>query len=107
MTGFSDREKAFEAKFKQDQELQFKVTARRNKMLGLWAAELLALEGADAQAYAMEVVKSDFEAPGDDDVLAKVLDDLTAKDIDMSQHRLRKHMDELMTEAAAQIRDGV
>ena len=105
MTGFNEREKAFEAKFKQDQELQFKVTVRRNKLLGLWAAELLGLSGDEAEAYAQEVVKSDFEAPGDDDVHDKVQGDLTAKGVDTSEHRLRKRMDELMTEAARQVRD--
>ena len=107
MTGFDEREKAFEAKFKQDQELQFKVMARRNKLLGLWAAELLGLGDDEAQAYAIEVVKADFEEPGDNDVLAKVLGDLTAKGIDKSEHQVRKQMDELMDEATAQIRDAV
>ncbi len=106
MTGFNDREKGFEAKFKQDEELRFKVYARRNKILGLWAAELLGLSGDDANAYAMDVVKSDFEAPGDDDVLQKVLGDLTAKNVDMNEHRLRTRMDELVAEASKQIQDG-
>lgn len=106
MTGFNDREKAFEAKFKQDQELRFKVFARRNKLLGMWAADLMGLAGDDAQAYAMDVVKSDFEAPGDDDVLQKVLADLVAKDVDMNEHRLRTHMDELVSEASRQIQEG-
>ena len=107
MTGFNDREKAFEAKFKQDQEVQFKVTARRNKLLGLWAAELLGLGDNEANAYALEVVKSDFEEPGDDDVLRKVLADLTAKQIDVNEHQVRKRMDELMTDASVQIRDEI
>jgi hypothetical protein len=103
MTGFNDREKAFEAKFKQDQEFQFRVIARRNKLLGLWAAELMGIAADDANAYAMEVVKSDFEAPGDDDVLQKVLADLTAKGVDMNEHRLRGRMDELIGTAAAEL----
>ena len=79
MSGFDEREKSFEAKFKQDQELQFKVKARRNKLLGLWAAGKLGLSGAAADAYAKEVVRADFEAPGDDDVLKKVFGDLKHK----------------------------
>lgn len=107
MTGFDDREKAFEAKFKQDQELRFKVTVRRNKLLGLWAAELMGLGADEAEAYAQEVVKSDFEAPGDADVHDKVMEDMTAKGVDTSDHRLRKKMDALLTEAAEQLRDQI
>ena len=100
---FSDREKAFEDKFKHYQELQFKVEARRNKMLGLWAAELMSFGGADAEAYAKEVITADFEEAGDQDVLRKVLADLQGKNIDISEHRLRKKMDELMEEAKRQV----
>ncbi len=103
MTTFNDREKAFESKFKLDQELQFKVGARRNKLLGLWAAELMGLAGDDAAAYAREVVQADFEEPGDDDVLQKVLADLTDKSIEKTEHQLRKQMDELMETAREQI----
>ena len=103
MTTFNDREKAFEDKYKHDQELQFKVEARRNKLLGLWAAELMGLAGADAQAYAKEVVASDFEEPGDADVVRKVLGDLEAKGQEMTEHRLRKKMDELLLEAKQQV----
>lgn len=103
MTTFNDREKAFESKYKHDQELRFKVGARRNKLLGLWAAELMGMAGDDADAYAREVVQSDFEAPGDDDVLQKVLADLTDKSIEKSAHQLRKQMDELMETAREQI----
>jgi hypothetical protein len=92
---FNDREKAFEDKYKHDQELQFKVEVRRNKLLGLWAAELLDLEGEAAEAYAKEVIASDFDEPGDDDVLRKVLADLEKAKVDISEHRLRKKMDEL------------
>jgi hypothetical protein len=95
MNSFSDREKAFEDKYKHDQELQFKVEVRRNKLLGLWAAELLDLEGEAAEAYAKEVIASDFDEPGDDDVLRKVLADLEKAKVDISEHRLRKKMDEL------------
>ena len=71
MTTFDDREKAFEKKFEHDQDLQFKATARKNKLLGLWAAGLMGKSGADAEAYAKEVVVADFEKPGDSDVIAQ------------------------------------
>ena len=103
MTTFSDREKAFEDKYKHDQELQFKVEVRRNKLLGIWVAEMIGLEGADAEAYAKEVVASDFEEPGDDDVVRKVMGDLEAKGQEMTEHRLRKKMDELLLEAKQQV----
>lgn len=103
MTTFDKREKAFEEKYKHDQELQFKVEVRRNKLLGLWAGELLGLSGADAEAYAKEVVSSDFEEPGDADVVRKVMGDFQSKNQDMSEHLLRKKMDELITVAKEQI----
>ena len=81
MTSFEDREKGFEAKFKHDQELRFKVGARRNRLLGLWAAERLGLKGAEAEAYAKQVVMADFDKPGDDDVIDKVVVDLKAKGV--------------------------
>ena len=103
MTTFDDREKAFEDKYKHDQELQFKVGVRRNKLLGLWLAELLGLEGADAEAYAKEVVSADFEEPGEEDLVRKVMGDLAAKNVELSDHRLRKKMDELIAVAKEQI----
>ena len=103
MTTFDKREKTFEDKYKHDQELQFKVEVRRNKLLGLWAGELLGLSGADAEAYAKEVVSSDFEEPGDADLVGKVLEDFQAKGQEMSEHRLRKKMDELTAVAKQQI----
>lgn len=107
MATFDEREKGFENKFTHDEEFKFKATARRNKLLGLWAADLLGLNEAEAQAYAQEVVKSDFERVGDDDVLEKVFGDLQAKGVDASEHIVRKHMDELLTEAMQQVHDGV
>jgi hypothetical protein len=107
MTTFDERESSFEAKFKHDKELQFRVNNRRNKLLGLWAANLLGVHGAEAEAYAKEVVKSDFATPGDHDVLHKVLADFQAKKVEMSEHRLRKQMDDLMKIAADQIRTEV
>ncbi len=107
MTTFDDREDKFEKKFAHDAELRFKAEARRNKLLGLWAAELLGKTGDDAQAYAKEVIKADFEEAGDEDVFRKVRKDFDAANVDQSDHQLRRTMDELMTEAIRQIRDGV
>ena len=103
MTSFNEREKAFEDKYKHDQELQFKVEVRRNKLLGLWAAELLGLTGADADAYAKEVITVDFDEPGVDDVVRKVCADLSGKNIDVSEHRLHKKIEELTDVAKQQI----
>jgi len=104
MTGFDDRQNSFENKFKHDKELEFKATARRNKLLGLWAANLLGIHGADAEAYAKTVVKADFEKPGDQDVVDKLAADFKERGVDMSEHRLRKHMTELMHTAIEQIK---
>lgn len=103
MTQFSEREKAFENKFKRDEELQFKVQVRRNKLLGIWAAAEMGMDDASAEAYARDVVASDFDAPGDDDVLQKVLGDLTGKGVNTSEYLLRKEMDRLMSVAREQI----
>ena len=103
MTEFNEREKAFEAKFKLDEELRFKANARRNKLLGVWAAEQMGLGESEAEAYAKEVVKADFEEPGDDDVLQKVLADLQGKGVETSERLLRKRMDELMEVAIGQV----
>ncbi|MFO1091178.1 MAG: DUF1476 domain-containing protein [Hyphomicrobiales bacterium] len=104
MTTFDKRQEAFESMFARDEELRFKATARRNKMLGLWAAEKLGLSGADAEAYSKDVVKSDFAEPGDDDVLRKVLKDFEAKGVAQSEHQVRRTMDELMAKAVEQVR---
>jgi hypothetical protein len=103
MAGFEDREKGFEKKFAHDEELRFKATARRNKLLGLWAAEKMGLAGDDAQAYAREVVKADFTEPGEEDIFRKVREDFDAKGIDQSEHQIRRQMAELMAEAVIQI----
>ena len=107
MTQFNDREKAFEAKFQKDQELQFKVTARRNRLLGLWAAEQSGLDGQDAEAYAKDVVVSDFDEPGDDDVMRKVVGDLQGKGVDTDDATVRKQMDILLEKAKQQLADEV
>ena len=100
MNTFDDRENAFENKFAHDAEMQFKAEARRNKLLGLWAAGLMGKDGDAAEAYASEVVKSDFEEAGDDDVLRKVSGDLGDK---ASDEDIRAKMTELMGEAKAQL----
>ncbi|MGI9412607.1 MAG: DUF1476 domain-containing protein [Hyphomicrobiales bacterium] len=103
MSTFDKREKGFEGKFAHDQELRFKAEARRNKLLGLWAAEHMGLTGDEAAAYAKEVVKADFEEPGDEDVFRKVRQDFDAKGVDQSDHQIRRTMDELMQTAIEQI----
>lgn len=103
MTTFDKREQAFEAKFAQDESLRFKASARRNKLLGLWAADIMGMTGADADAYAKEVIKSDFEEVGDDDVFRKVRDDLAAKGIDRSDHQIKKQMEDLLAVAKTQL----
>jgi len=106
MTTFDKREEGFEKKFAHDQELLFKANARRNKMLGLWAAEKMGLSGPAAEAYAKEVVVADFEEAGDDDVLRKVRKDFDAKGVALSDQEIRKVMDGLMAQAVAQIKAG-
>lgn len=103
MTTFDDRERAYENKFAQDEELRFKATARRNKLLGLWAAERIGKTGDDAEAYAKTVVKADFEEPGDEDVFRKVRADLDEAGSTVSDEDIRKVMRELMVTAAEQI----
>jgi len=104
MTTFDKREEGFEKKFAHDEELQFKAMARRNKLLGLWAAEMLGKSGDDANAYAKEVVLADFEEAGDNDVLKKVVKDLEAKGV--TEQQVRAKMNELLATAVAQIQAG-
>ncbi len=105
MSTFDKREEGFERKFAHDEELKFKASARRNKLLGLWAADLLGMSGAEADTYAKEVVKSDFEEPGEDDVFRKIRGDLDNKGVEQSDHQIRRTMDELMAEAMQQIQN--
>lgn len=100
MSTFDERESAFENKFAHDAEMQFKAEARRNKLLGLWAAELLGKTGEDAQAYAKEVVKADFEEAGHEDVVRKVAGDLGSKS---TEQEIRAKMSELLAVAKAQL----
>lgn len=104
MTTFDKREEAFEKKFAHDEELQFKATARRNKLLGLWAAEKMGLSGDAAATYAKTVVEADLKEAGDDDVVAKVFADLKAAGVEQSEHQIRRTMDELMPVAIEQIK---
>lgn len=100
MNSFKDRENAFENKFAHDEDMQFRAIARRNKLTGLWAAELLGKTGDDAQSYALEVVKADFEEPGDDDVVRKIAKDLGDK---TDAATIRAKLDEMLTVAKAQL----
>ena len=103
MTTFDKREKSFEAKYAHDQETTFKIGARRNKLLGLWMAEHLGLEGADAEAYAKQVIASDFEKPGDEDVFEKVWADVQGKGLSLSEAQVREKMLALLEVAREQV----
>lgn len=104
MSTFDDRENAFENKFAHDAEMQFKAEARRNKLMGLWVAEALGKSGDDANAYAAEVVKADFEEAGHEDVMRKVMGDLDGK---LTEAEVRAKYEGLMTVAKAQLMDEV
>src|SRR5262249_21187231 len=106
MTTFDKREEGFEKQFAADEELKFRATARRNKMLGLWAPATLGLPGAEAEAYAKEVVVSDLEEAGDHDVFRKIRADFDAKSVPDSDHQIRRTMDELMAKAVLDIKAG-
>lgn len=103
MTTFEEREKAFEAKYRQDEEFRFKVNSRRNKLLGKWAAGLMGMTGAAVEAYAKEVVHADFTKPGQDDVVQKVLKDLTDRGVAADDHRIRREMERLLEVATEQM----
>lgn len=103
MTTFDNREKAFENKYAHDAEMMFKARARRNRLFGEWLAGEMGLTGDDVSAYAKEVVKADLEEDGDQDVIRKVVADVEAKGLDLSAHRLEKHLHEFMDEAKRQI----
>ena len=103
MTNFEERQKGFERKFALDEELKFKATARRNRLLGLWAAGQMGIAGDAAQAYAREVVKADLAEPGEEDLFRKIRADFDAKGVSQSDHQIRRMMAELMSEAIGQI----
>ncbi len=104
MTTFDKREEGFEKKFAHDEELQFKAGARRNKLLGMWAAEKMGMTADEAQTYAKDVVMSDFEEAGDHDVFRKIRQDFDARKITVADPEIRRVMDELMTQAIDQIK---
>ncbi len=104
MSGFKKREQGFEAKFALDEAKKFKAVARRNKLLGLWAAGLMGLTGEAADAYAGDIVKADLAEPGEEDVFRKLRHDFDAKKISVSDHLIRKHMQDLLAEAAEQVK---
>ena len=106
MTTFDDREKGYEAKYALDQEQEFKAVARRNKSLGLWAAEKMGLSPESADQYASAVVRADFEQPGEEDVFRKVAGDFKGSGLTVSEGEIRSKMDELMSIAREQIRSG-
>ena len=106
MTTFDKREEAFEKMFVIDEELKFKAAARRNKQLGLWAAEKLGLAGAEADSYAKEIVAAEFDEGGDEAVVGKVIRDLAAKGVNLGEEEIRTRMGELMAQAVAQVKAG-
>jgi hypothetical protein len=106
MSTFDKREDAFERKFAHDEELRFKANARRNKLLGLWAAEKLGKTGADADAYARGVIAADLEEAGDEDVFRKIRKDFDAAGVTQSDHQIRRTMDELLSQAVADIKSS-
>jgi hypothetical protein len=99
MTDFKDRERAEEAKFALDEDTQFRVTARRNRLLGQWAAEQMGLSAVEAEAYAKAVVQADFEEAGDEDVIRKLLGDLTSAGVDISEAEIRTALEAKLVEA--------
>ncbi|MEG3087353.1 DUF1476 domain-containing protein [Sphingomonas sp. PB4P5] len=103
MTTFDDRERAFETKYARDEEMQFRVTARRNRLLGQWAAEQLKLTAEETDAYAKSVVQADFEEAGDEDVIRKLVSDLTAASCEIDEATVRLAIDEKTVEARRQL----
>ena len=99
MTSFDDRERAFESMYARDQEMQFKVTARRNRLLGQWAAKKMGLTEAEADAYAKDVIRADFEEAGDEDVVRKLLGDLTAAGVEIDDATIRQTLEHKTVEA--------
>lgn len=106
MTTFDDREKAFESKFAHDQEMAFRITARRNRLLGQWAAELMKLTPEETDSYGKSVVQADFEEAGDEDVIRKLLGDLTSAGVDIDDARIRAALDAKAIDARRQLMEG-
>lgn len=103
MSTFDKREEGFEKKFAHDAELRFKAEARRDRLLGVWAAELMGLSGAEAEAYSKDLVREDLKEAGDDDVFRKLRADFDAKKVEQSDHQIRRTMDEMFAKAVAEI----
>ncbi|MCL6739781.1 DUF1476 domain-containing protein [Sphingomonas sp. RB56-2] len=103
MTQFDDRERAFEAKFARDEEMQFRIVASRNRLLGEWAARLMGLSEVETESYAKDVVRADFEEAGDEDVIRKVLGDLTSAGVDADEGRIRDALGHKLVEARRQV----
>jgi hypothetical protein len=103
MTQFDDRERAFEAKFARDEDMQFRIVARRNRLLGQWAARQMGLSEAEAESYAKDVIRADFEEAGDHDVIRKVLGDLTSAGVDCDEEKVREALRNKEIEARRQI----
>ena len=103
MTQFDERERAFEAKFARDEEMQFRVLARRNRLLGEWAAGLMGLTAEEAEAYAKDVIRADFEEAGDEDVIRKLLGDLTSANVEIDEDRIREALGHKSVEARRQL----
>jgi hypothetical protein len=103
MTMFDDRERAFETKYARDEEMQFRVTARRNRLLGQWAADLMGLTAEETDAYAKSVVQADFEEAGDEDVIRKLVSDLTAASVEIDESAVRTAIDDKTVEARRQM----
>ncbi len=103
MTTFDDRERALETKFAHDQEMAFRIMARRNRLLGEWAERLMGLNAAETDSYAKSVVQADFEEAGDDDVARKLLGDLTSAGVDIDDRRIRSAMDDKLIDARRQL----
>lgn len=99
MTDFKDRERAEEAHFAHDEEMSFRIVARRNRLLGNWAAERMGLSAAETESYAKAVVQADFEEAGDEDVIRKLLGDMTAAGVDVTEAELREALDARLVEA--------
>ena len=106
MSTFDDRERAFETKYARDQEMQFRVVARRNRLLGRWAAGLMGLSEAEAEAYASDVIRADFEEAGDEDVIRKLLGDLTSAGVDCDDARIREALEHKTVEARRQLMES-
>ena len=106
MTSFDDRERAFESQYARDEEMQFRIIARRNRLMGEWAAGLMGLTDVEATSYAKDVVRADFEEAGDEDVIRKLLGDLTSAQVDIDDARIREALGHKMVEARRQLMES-